>query len=73
MYGMSNGESGYKFISDNLRRAKRGDIVLLDCPENYGLDSANQRVLVSDLRKISRNGIRVITAYENPTKSKEIG
>lgn len=58
----SSGEYGYTSICKELDIVEKNDIVLMDCPENYGLDSARQRMLVHRLIQMSRNGTQVIIA-----------
>lgn len=58
----SNGEANYAAICNELDTTGSNDVVLLDCPENYGLDAANQRMLVHRLIKMGRSGTQVIIA-----------
>ena len=58
----SNGEYGYASICRELDTVGNNDIVLMDCPENYGLDSNRQRMLVHRLYRMGRKGTQIIIA-----------
>lgn len=58
----SNGEYGYTSICRELDTVGNNDIILMDCPENYGLDSAKQRMLIHRLYRMGRKGTQIIIA-----------